>query len=195
MIDTEKAHASGQPENAIILPKWKGSSSNENAKDLVALVPFLEYVATMHTPDVRTALKSFEGSHIPTEFARREAIARKKFQEQLAAEQAKRPKSGLGFLSGALGVNKPMLQLEPGEQSAAEGLAQGKMLQDMAREKGMRNYEALEKMIRENGEQWLKEEKEQEEAAKQEGMKAIKGNIMGVFGGAGGNESGKPAAA
>jgi import inner membrane translocase subunit TIM50 len=130
--------------------------------------------------DVRKALDSFKGTHIPTEFAKREAIARKKFQAQLAEEQKKKPKSGLGFINKALGVkNMPMYE---GEQTPAEAFAQGKMLQDIARERGQRNYEALEKMIREEGEKWLREEAAAEEAAKQEGMKAMKSGLTGFFG-------------
>ena len=70
-----------------------------------------------------------------------------------------------------------------GEQTPAEAFAQGKMLQDQARERGQRNYEALEKEIRENGEKWLKEEQMHEEKAKEEGMKAMKSGFTGWFGG------------
>jgi import inner membrane translocase subunit TIM50 len=137
--------------------------------------------------DVRTAIKSFEGTHIPTEFARREAIARKKFQEQVAEERKKRPKhSGVSLLSSALGIKGGgMMVMGDGEQSPAEAFAQGKMLQDQARERGQRNYEALEKEIRENGEKWLKEEQMHEEKAKEEGMKAMKSGFTGWFGGSG----------
>ncbi|KAI9744388.1 MAG: mitochondrial inner membrane protein required for protein import [Claussenomyces sp. TS43310] len=180
MIDTVASHAKEQPDNAIILPKWKGDAKD---KDLVALIPFLEYIPTMSIPDVRNAIKSFEGQHIPTEFAKREAIARKRFEEQMLEERKRRPKSGLGLLSRALGVKAmPMTMQMEGEQSAAEAFAQGKMLQDQARERGQRNYEALEKMIREEGEKWLKEEAAHEEQAKQEGMKAMKSGLAGFFG-------------
>lgn len=135
----------------------------------------------MAVPDVRKAISSFDGTHIPTEFAAREAVARKKFMEQMAAEKKKRPaKGGLSFLGSALGI-KPQSAFE-GEQSASEAFAQGKMLQDQARERGQRNYEALEKMIREEGEKWLKEEAANEELAKQEGMKAMKSGLTGFFG-------------
>jgi import inner membrane translocase subunit TIM50 len=137
--------------------------------------------------DVRKAISSFDGTHIPTEFARREAIARQKFQEQLNEEKKKRPKvSGLGALGNALGIKGGgMMVMADGEQTPAEAFAQGKMLQDQARERGMRNYEALEKEIRENGEKWLKEEAAHEEKAKEEGMKAMKSGFSGWFGGAG----------
>ncbi|KFY79732.1 hypothetical protein V499_01318 [Pseudogymnoascus sp. VKM F-103] len=178
ILDTSKAHTEEQPENAIIMPKWKGDSKD---KELVSLIPFLEYIPTMAVPDVRKAIASFEGTHIPTEFAAREAVARKKFMEQIEAEKKKKPKKGgVSFLNSALGI-KPQAAFE-GEQSASEAFAQGKMLQDQARERGQKNYEALDKMIREEGEKWLKEEAAHEEMAKQEGMKAMKSGLTGFFG-------------
>lgn len=137
--------------------------------------------------DVRKAIESFNGTHIPSEFARREAIARKKFQEQLEEEKKRRPKrSALGSLGNALGIKgSGMMMVDPSEQSPAEAFAQGKMLQDQARERGQRNYEAMEKEIRENGEKWLKEEALQEETAKQEGMKAMKSGFTGWLGAGG----------
>lgn len=177
MIDTVAHHAKNQPENAIVLQKWTG---NPQDKELVSLIPFLEYIPTMAIPDVRNAIKSFEGTHIPSEFAKREAIARKKFNEQMAEEKKKKPKSGLSFLGGALGM-KP--QTMDGEQSIGEGMAQGKMLQDLARERGQREYERLEKMIREEGAKWLAEEAANEEKMKEEAMKGMKNSFTGLFGG------------
>ena len=190
MVDTKAEHVKHQPENAIILKKWEGQVGD---KDLVGLIPFLEYIHTMAYQDVRKALKSFEGTHIPTEFARREAIARSKFQEEVDAEKKKRPKhSGAGFLANALGI-KPsgMMVTDPNETTASEAFAQGKMLQDLARERGQKNYESLEKEIRENGEKWLKEEAAHEERAKEEGMKQMKSGFLGFFGGGGGPEPSK----
>ena len=134
--------------------------------------------------DVRKAIKSFEGTHIPTEFAKREAVARQRFQEQIEEEKKKRPKhSGLGLLGNALGIKSGgMMVMAEGEQSPAEAFAQGKMLQDQARERGQRQYEVLEKEIRENGEKWLKEEAAQEEKMKEEGMKNLKSGFTGWFG-------------
>jgi import inner membrane translocase subunit TIM50 len=191
-LDTNPTHVKYQPENAVILPKFTGSP---NDKELVSLIPFLEYVATMGTTDIRTVLKSFEGKHIPTEFARREAIARVQFQKQLAEERAKRPKrSGMGILGNALGI-KPMgtvMVSSDGtlEQSAAEAFEQGKMMQDIVRERGQRQYELLEKEIRENGEKLLKEWAAEEEKAKEEQMKGMTKTLASVFGGGGGGDGG-----
>lgn len=39
LLDSHPEHASAQPENAIILPKWTGDPKD---KGLVAIIPFLE---------------------------------------------------------------------------------------------------------------------------------------------------------
>ncbi|TDZ16328.1 Mitochondrial import inner membrane translocase subunit TIM50 [Colletotrichum orbiculare MAFF 240422] len=180
IIDTNEKHVQNQPENAIVLPKWTGDSQD---KELVSLIPLLEYVHTMQYGDVRKVLKSFEGKHIPTEFARREAIARAQFQKELEAKKKKAP-SGMGLLGGMLGLkpsNMNLMVSPDGEMSPQEALAQGKMLQDIARERGQRNYELLEKEIRENGEKWLKEEAAMQEKMQQEAMQSMMGSFGGWF--------------
>ncbi|CAK7225727.1 mitochondrial inner membrane protein required for protein import [Sporothrix eucalyptigena] len=185
IIDTSASHVRAQPENAIVLPKWEGDPKD---KDLVALIPFLEYIYTMQYGDVRNVLKSFEGKHIPTEFARREAIARKEFQKQLDA-QGRRPKAaksgggigGLGSLLGLKTSNMNVMQPVDGELDVAQQIAQGKMLQDIARERGQRTYEMMEKEIRENGEKWLKEEAAMQEKMQQEAMQNMKQSFTGWF--------------
>ncbi|KAM3567016.1 hypothetical protein ARSEF4850_000050 [Beauveria asiatica] len=177
MIDTDAKLVRKQPENAIILPPWKGNSSDHG---LVNLIPFLEYIHTMEYDDVRRVIKSFEGKDIAEEFARREALMRREFEKRNKSER--KPKvSGMAALGNMLGLkpgNMSMMQPE-GEQSASEAFAQGKMLQDIARERGQRNYEFMAQNIRENGEKWLQEEKEMMEKAQQEAMS----NMMGSFGG------------
>lgn len=187
IIDTDKSHVRKQSENAIVLEPWKGASED---KDLVGLIPFLEYIHTMQYSDVRKVLKSFEGQHIPTEFARREAIARKEFNAKLDQQKSKRSKpSGFGALGSAFGLkssNMSMTVAAEGEQNPNEAFAQGKMLQDIARERGQRNYQLLEKEIRENGEKWLKEEAAMMEKAQQEAMNSMfKGGLFGLGGGEG----------
>ncbi|KAI1007053.1 Mitochondrial import inner membrane translocase subunit [Podosphaera aphanis] len=179
IIDTDEAHVKKQPENAIVLKPWAGDPKD---KELISLIPFLEYIHTMAYTDVRKAIKSFEGKHIPTEFARREAISRQEFLKQLEEEKKKRPKlSGVGLLTNALGIKPQSMIMDPLDQSPGEAFSQGKMLQDQARERGKRNYELLEKEIRENGEKWLKEEAEMEEKAKEESMKAMKSGLTSWF--------------
>jgi import inner membrane translocase subunit TIM50 len=169
---------SAQPENSIVLPKWTGDPKND---DLVALVPFLEYIHTMQYSDVRKVIKSFEGKHIPTEFARREALARAEFQKQLATQKRSKSGSGMGLLGSLLGSNMSMMVSPDGEPSASEAFAQGKMIQDIARERGQRYYEMLEKDIRENGERYLKEQQAMMEKQQQEAMAGMMGSLGGMF--------------
>lgn len=192
IVDTHAPHVKNQPENAIILPKWGGDPKDPHTKDLVALIPFLEYVATMGIDDVRTVLKSFEGKSIPEEFARRETEARKKFNEALAEERKRKPKFSLGSIAGAMGVKGGGsmgggMVLADG-QSVAEGLAQGKMLSDQIREQGQKQYEFIEKQIRENGEQWLKDEAEEQKKMIDAQMKDMKQGALSWFGGGGGGK-------
>lgn len=180
LLDTVEAHAKAQPENAIIIPKWKGDTKD---KQLVSFIPFLEYVAAMGFEDTRDVLKSFEGKSIPAEYARRESIARKKFQEQWAEEHAKRPKrSGVGFLGSAFGLGKPAGGMDGMEASLSEGFEQGKTLMDQVRERGQKQYEIVEKEIRENGQKWLEEMAAEEKKFQEEAMKNMKGgNILGML--------------
>ncbi|KAF2168411.1 hypothetical protein M409DRAFT_21162 [Zasmidium cellare ATCC 36951] len=192
IVDTHAPHVKNQPENAIILPKWSGDPKDPHTKDLVALIPFLEYVATMGIDDVRTVLKSFEGKSIPEEFARRENEARKRFNEALAEERKRKPKFSLGSIAGAMGVKGGGsmgggMVLADG-QSVAEGLAQGKMLSDQIREQGQKQYEFIEKQIRENGEQWLKDEAEEQKKMIDAQMKDMKQGALSWFGGGGGGK-------
>lgn len=184
MIDTNSHHVSAQPENAIVLPPWTGDPKD---KELVSLIPFLEYIHTMQYADVRKVLKSFDGKHIPTEFARREAIARAEFNKKLEAERRKHPhkgKSGMAALGGLFGLkpqNMSVMVAPEGQINPADAFAQGKMLQDIAREQGQRNYEEIEKMIRENGEKWLKEEAALQEQMQKEAMNSMKSSFTGWF--------------
>ena len=180
IVDTDPKHVRNQPENAIILPKWKGDPKDT---ELVSLIPFLEYVHTMQYKDTREVLKSFKGKHIPSEFARREAIARAQFEKEFNARKPKAP-SGMGMLGSMLGLkpsNMSMMVVPEGEPNPSEAFAQGKMLQDIARERGQRNYEMMEKEIRENGEKWLKEEQQQMEKAQAEAMGAMKSSFSSWF--------------
>ncbi|KKA28572.1 hypothetical protein TD95_002911 [Thielaviopsis punctulata] len=176
MIDTNARHVRKQPENAIILPKWKG---NPRDTDLVDLVPFLEYLATMQTSDVRKVIKSFEGKKIPEEFSRREAIARAEFQKQLAARKPK--SSASSFVGNLLGLKAGPVPGSVDEINPAEAFAQGKMLHDIARERGQRYYQMLEADLKANGERYLKEQKEAMEKQQQEAMNNMMGSFSGMF--------------
>lgn len=182
IIDTKEEHTRLQPENAIVLDKWHGDPKD---KRLVALIPILEYMAGMGVDDVRTVLKSFEGTDIPIEFAKREKAMRERFEKELAEEQKKRPRRGVGNLAAALGLKSG--RTLDGEQSPSEGLAQGKMLWDQIHERGQKNYEMIDREIRENGPKWLAEMSAEEEKMKQEQIDSMKGSFFSMFG-AGGNK-------
>ncbi|CAD6587860.1 MAG: mitochondrial inner membrane protein required for protein import [Alectoria sarmentosa] len=194
MLDTVPAHAKLQPENAVILPKWKGDLQD---KELVSYIPFLEFIATFDSRDTRQVLKSYEGTHIPSEFARREAKVREKLQKENEEARAKRPRRSVGFLGNVLGTKPQGGGMDGMEHSLSEGFEQGKTYQDQVRERGQKQYEIMEKEIRENGEKWIKEMAEEEKKMSEEAMKGMKSSITGVFpfGGRGfgsGSGEGKP---
>ncbi|KAL8830526.1 MAG: hypothetical protein Q9170_005701 [Blastenia crenularia] len=191
LLDTSPTHASLQPSNAIILPPWKGSTTDS---ELVSYIPFLEYIATMSFSDVRDVLKSFQGTHIPSEYSRREGIAREKFQKQfLEGNKSKRKSSssGGGFLSAlGMGSGNRMMGPDGVEESLSEGFEKGKTYMDQVRERGQRQYEILDREIRENGEKWLKEMAEEEKKMQEEAMKGMQTKVFGGFwaGGEGGQK-------
>lgn len=184
IIDTNAKHVRVQPENAIIVPKWTG---DPNDKELVALVPFLEFIHAMQYGDVRKTIKSFDGTDIPVEFARREALVRAEHNKRLETlgRKKKGGESGMTWLGKALGLKPSNLSLmvpPPGEENQQEAfLKDGKMLQDVVRERGMRNYLLMEEEIRKNGEKWLKEDAEMQEKAQKEAMKNVQGFFTNWF--------------
>lgn len=181
-IDTVESHASAQPENAIIVPKWKGDPKD---KELVAFIPFLEYVAAMNLDDARKVISSFEGKEIPAEFSRRETLARQRFQDEIANSRAKSSRRSVGGLfGGMLGTRQsaPAADALDAPMNLAEGFEQGKMIHDQIRERGQKQYEMIEKEIRENGEKWLKEMAAEEEKMRDEQLKGMKAGLTGWFG-------------
>ncbi|KAK2744614.1 mitochondrial inner membrane protein required for protein import [Myotisia sp. PD_48] len=178
LVDTNASHAKRQPDNAVIMPKWDGDPKD---KSLVSLIPFLEYIAGMGIDDVRPVIKSFEGTNIPIEFAKREKVMREKFEKQLAEERAKRPKHGVGSIASLFGI-KPMGTIAGLDGSPSDGLDDGKMLWDKIRERGQIQYEMIEKEIQENGAKWLAEMAAEEEKARQEQMKGMTSSFTGFFG-------------
>lgn len=176
LIDTHAPHAKRQPENSIILPKWEGDAKD---KSLVALIPFLEYVAGMGIEDVRPVIASFRGSYIPAEFARRERLMRERFEAQLAEERKKKPKHSISSIASLLGV-KPLVGAVDGIDH--EGIDQGKMLWDQIRERGQRQYAMIERDIREHGDKWLAEMEAEEKKLQAEQMNEMKKSFFGFFG-------------
>lgn len=79
LLDAHPEHASAQPQNAVILPKWTGEPRD---KGLVAMIPFLESIAIYKTPDVRPIIEAYQGKDIPIEYAKKEAEAKQKYVEE-----------------------------------------------------------------------------------------------------------------
>ncbi|KAF2623093.1 hypothetical protein BU25DRAFT_414605 [Macroventuria anomochaeta] len=186
VIDTDPSHVKLQPENAIVLPKWKGEPGD---KGLVAMIPFLEYLAMMSQTgqpvDVRKVLESMKGKDIPTEYARREAKLREAFQRDLAEQKKKSKGSAGGVFMKSLGLDaakSPGMQL--GDQNISQGMSEGKMMIDMYRDFNIQNYQHLDKQIRENGDQWLKEMAEEEKKMQEAAMKDMKAGAFSWLGAA-----------
>lgn len=161
----------------MILPKWNGAARDEHAADLIALIPFLEYIAGMNIDDVRKVIKSFEGTNIPEEYAKREALMREAFtkEREKSGRSKKGGSSAAGGFSNMLGFKQgPQPGQLPGEQSLSEAQAQGKMLIDLVRERGRLQYEQLERDIRLNGTKWLEEQEREEKKMMEEQMKSMK---------------------
>ncbi len=159
MIDTNPDAYSLQPHNAIPMKPWHGDTSD---KELVALIPFLEYVAAMGFDDVRPVLRDYEGKNIAQEYARRESIAREDFKRRVAVEE-----KGRRSTSWAL----QLLGLAPANQPAPQ------LLQDQQRERGQQGYMEYKKYLEEHGAQMVEEEKKKEEEMFK-GMKTSLSKIM-----------------
>ncbi|KAG8925278.1 mitochondrial inner membrane protein required for protein import [Tulasnella sp. 418] len=79
LVDTDPDHAFLQPENAIILPKWKGHAGD---KGLVGLIPFLESIGILQPPDVRPILTAYAGKDIAAAYAAKEKEMKEKAIEE-----------------------------------------------------------------------------------------------------------------
>ena len=185
IIDTDPHHVKHQPENAIILPKWTGDPKDQT---LVQLIPFLQYLATMGFDDVREVLKSFEGTYIPAEFARREKLMREKFEAQQAEKRKKGGKKNLGGLASYLGISSQ--QHHPDALNTGE-MQEGMMIWDQIRERGQKQYAEFDRRIREEGKQWLAEREAEEKRFQEEQMKSAMGGWFGFLGNSGQSDQAK----
>ncbi|KAF8314928.1 HAD-like protein [Clavulina sp. PMI_390] len=104
-VDTMAERLSLQPNNAVILPKWKGEK--ETRAGLVNLIPFLEAIAIHNPKDVREVLKAYEGKDVAIEWAKYEAEMKRRHIE---AWKAKGGNTGSGaatsWLSKTIGGSK-----------------------------------------------------------------------------------------
>ncbi|KAJ7050490.1 HAD-like domain-containing protein [Mycena amicta] len=124
LLDTNPDHVSTHPENAIIIPKWKG---DPNDKGLIAMVPFLESIGIYKPQDVRPILAAYQGKDIPVEYAKKEAEAKAAYLEKWSSN---RPQgAGVSGFSSMLGIGKskpqiPLTYLEQKRREAQEQYAE-----------------------------------------------------------------------
>ena len=67
------------------------------------------------------------------------------------------------------------------EESLSEGFAKGKTYMDQVRERGQRQYEFLDREIRENGDKYLQEMAAEEKKLQDEAMKGMQAKFFGGF--------------
>ncbi len=141
VMDTNPDAVSLHPQNAIVLKPWTGQTGD---KELVAYIPFLEYLAAVEVSDVRPVIKAYEGTHIPTEFLRKEEELRQKIRDS-----RKRPVSSSWFGRSSGGP-------------AAGAEEKVELFSDQQRARAQAAYAEYQKYLKDNGEKMLAEEKARE---------------------------------
>ena len=152
MIETNPDAWSANPDNTIKLPPWRGDPHD---RDLIALIPFLEYIAAMGATDVRPIIKDFDGTHIPTEFARREELIREKLRRELGRKTGSDTKRKGG---GASAWAFAMLGIKPREDKDEDV----KTFMDLARERGQQQYIETQRHLAEHKDELLREQQQAE---------------------------------
>ncbi|KAK9460586.1 HAD-like domain-containing protein [Lipomyces oligophaga] len=147
MLDTDQAAYSRQPENGIPIKPWDGSKED---RELVKLIPLLEYIATAPIQDVRTVLKTYADTEdYGAEYLKRE----KELRERVGKQWLERKGTGIDALGSILWLfgMKPAATDKP------------VLFQDMVREQGIEQYQRIIKFVEEHGESLMAEEKKREE--------------------------------
>lgn len=137
VIDTDPNVVKLQAENALILPKWKGNSDDQ---DLVRLIPLLEWIGAQPIKDVRPVLSSYANSPdgILNEFERRDRLNRQQW--------AQKHQKGKASVNSLLGINSS---------------TNAKMMpQDVVRLESQKSYEKYRKNVEEYGKKLLEEEEQ-----------------------------------
>ncbi|KAF8883276.1 HAD-like domain-containing protein [Infundibulicybe gibba] len=111
LLDTDPEHVSTHPENAIIIPKWKGDPRDIG---LVAMIPFLESIGIYKPADVRPILTAYQDKDIPIEYAKKEAEAKAKHVEEWKTKARGVTGFSVGSLFGTQAtVNSPKSAIPP----------------------------------------------------------------------------------
>lgn len=146
VVDVSKDATSLQPENALLMPRWKG---NADDSDLVRLIPLLEWIGAQPIKDVRPVIKSFEDKDVLSEFERRDKITRAKWQQM----HGKRT-SGNSLAGALLGVT-------PNKTADM-------MPQDVIRMEAQKSYKQFQEHVKQYGEKLMKEEEQKMKEAMSE---------------------------
>jgi import inner membrane translocase subunit TIM50 len=160
MLETNPDAWSANPDNTIKLPPWTGDAKD---KDLIAHIPFLEYIAALGVEDVRDVIRDYDGKHIPTEFARREALLKEELKKEVAAKGSQK-KGPPEFVYKLVGMKKP----EPEEP---------KTFMDKVRERGQMQYMETQRHLEQHKEEMLREQK----AAEAEMASQMKTSLSKIF--------------
>ncbi|KAJ7180504.1 HAD-like domain-containing protein [Mycena filopes] len=132
-LDTNAEHVSTHPENAIVIPPWKG---DPNDKGLIAMIPFLESIGIYKPQDVRPILAAYQGKDIPLEYAKKEAEAKALHIEKWTKDRPQGIASAgisamLGLSSGTPKRQIPLTYLEQKRLEAQQQYAEEqKYIQD-----------------------------------------------------------------
>ncbi|QRV84369.1 NLI interacting factor-like phosphatase [Ceratobasidium sp. AG-Ba] len=158
-IDTNPERYSLQPENAVIVPKWRADGSGGEAGGLVGLIPFLESIAIHNPADVRPILKAYQGKDIPKAYAAVEAEQKRKVIEEW---EKNRRQGGSGSMSiGGLFGFGGATKSQPTDQPPLTYLEQRrKEYQKLYQEDQAywaANSEKFKKMMEEDREKQMKE--------------------------------------
>ncbi|KAF5377416.1 hypothetical protein D9757_009710 [Collybiopsis confluens] len=119
VLDTDIDHVSLHPENAVIIPKWKGDPKDNG---LVAIIPFLESIAIYKPSDVRPIVSVYHGKDISTEYAKLEAEGKQKHIENWKQNKGSRSNSFGSFfgVSSRSTHNAPPTYLEQKRKEAQQ---------------------------------------------------------------------------
>ncbi|CAE6379532.1 unnamed protein product [Rhizoctonia solani] len=159
-IDTDSSKYSANPDNAIIIPKWRADGSSGESTGLVGLIPFLESIAIHSPPDVRPILKAYQGKDIAKTYAAVEAEQKRKVIEEWEKNRKTGGPSGNMAIGGLFGFGGAKKQ-HPADQPPLTYLEQRrKEYQDLYKQDQAywaENSEKFRKMMEEDRERQMKE--------------------------------------
>ncbi|ELU42187.1 NIF domain-containing protein [Rhizoctonia solani AG-1 IA] len=159
-IDTDKSKYAENPDNAIVIPKWRADGSSGDPAGLVGLIPFLESIAIHSPPDVRPILKAYQDKDIAKAYAAVEAEQKRKVVEEWEKKRKSGGGSGNMAIGGLFGFGGAKKQ-HPADQPPLTYLEQRrKEYQDLYKQDQAywaENSEKFRKMMEEDRERQMKE--------------------------------------